>query len=93
MPPQQLTKELEQKARVFALVGDPTRIRMLRLLSKKDKVNVSDIAKEVDMSIACISHHLQLLKDNRIVESERVGNNIYYMLVNSQFIGSLIALI
>ena len=93
MPPKDSTKELERKARVFALVGDSTRIRMLRLLAKKDKVNVTDIATEVGMSVVCISHHLQLLKDNNVLQNEREGNTIYYMLNKDPFIKNIMSLI
>ncbi len=75
------TKEIERKARIFAMFGDPTRLQILLLLARKEKVNVSEIAKGVNMSIACISHHLQLLKDNEIVSATRKGNNIYYQLI------------
>jgi DNA-binding transcriptional ArsR family regulator len=75
------TKEIERKARIFSMFGDPTRLQILLLLARKQKVNVSEIAKEVKMSVACISHHLQLLKDNEIVTSTRKGNSIYYQLI------------
>jgi ArsR family transcriptional regulator, lead/cadmium/zinc/bismuth-responsive transcriptional repressor len=93
MSPLALSRELEKKARILALMGDPTRIRVLKLLSQRSKVKVSDIAKEVSMSIACVSHHLQLLKDNGLVASKRSGNSIYYAIANAPFIDSLIKLI
>ena len=93
MAPVALTKELEQKARVLALVGDPTRIRILKLLDKKTRVNVSDIALEISMNIACVSHHLQLMKDNGLVETERNKNSIYYSISDKPFVKNLIALI
>lgn len=93
MSPQALTKDLERKARIFALIGDPTRIRILSLLSKKGKVKVSDIARQVHMGMACVSHHLQLLKDNRLVASTRRGNSIFYRLTDNPFINNLISLI
>lgn len=77
-------KEIERKARIFALFGDPTRLRILNLLAvRKKSVNVSEIAKEIGMSVACVSHHLQLLKDNAVCCSKRNGNNIYYQLIKS----------
>ena len=89
----QLTKELERQARVLALAGDPTRIRILRLLADRPKVKVTDIAKEVGMRIACVSHHLQLLKDNKLVENERDGTVIRYQLAKDPFVKKLILLI
>lgn len=93
MAPIGLTKDLERKARVLALVGDLTRIRVLRLLAKNGRVNVTDIAKEVNMAVACISHHLQLLRDNKILQSERAGNSIYYRLADDPLVKALVPLI
>ena len=84
---------LEYKARIFSLFGDPTRLRILQILVKKKPIKVSDIAKDVGMSIACISHHLQLLKDNRLVTTKREGNNIYYQLKANSILKNLEPLI
>ncbi|HEX9502738.1 MAG TPA: metalloregulator ArsR/SmtB family transcription factor [Patescibacteria group bacterium] len=85
--------EIERKARIFALFGDPTRLRILNLLSRKKTANVSEIAKEVEMSVACVSHHLQLLKDNAVVDSKRKGNNIYYQLIYDPLVKNLQSLV
>ena len=84
---------LEQKARIFSLFGDPTRLRILQILVKKKPIKVSDIAEGVGMSVACISHHLQLLKDNKLVTTKREGNNIYYQLKANSIVKSLEPLI
>lgn len=86
-------KNIEQKARIFSLFGDPTRLRILQILMKKKPIKVSDIAEGVGMSVACISHHLQLLKDNKLVSTKREGNSIYYQLQNNPIVKSLEPLI
>jgi len=84
---------LEQKARIFSLFGDPTRLKILQILTKKQPIKVSDIADGVGMSVACISHHLQLLKDNKLVKTKRDGNSIYYQLQSNPIVKSLEPLI
>lgn len=84
---------LEQKARIFSLFGDPTRLRILQILVKKKPIKVSDIAEGVGMSVACISHHLQLLKDSKLVTTKREGNNIFYQLKTNAIVKSLEPLI
>lgn len=86
MPPNQT---IDRKARLFALFGDPTRLNILQVISKQQPVNVTEIAQAVKMSPACTSHHLQLLKDNQVVRTERRGNSIYYQLSNKPFIRQL----
>ncbi len=90
MSPITLTKKLERQTRLLQLAGDTARIRILQLLSKRDRANVTEIAREIGMNLPCVSHHLQLLKDNKMVATERSGNNIYYFLTKDKFINSLI---
>lgn len=79
-----LSKDLEQKARVLNLAGDPTRIRILCFLFDQSQACVSDIAQELDMSVAAVSHHLQLLKEGELLSTERQGQNICYSVNTSQ---------
>lgn len=84
-----LSPDLEEKARLLELAGDPTRIRILCVLFQNEKVCVSDIAKSLDMSISAVSHQLQLLKDNGLVDTERQGQNICYSLRKNDFTRNL----
>lgn len=85
LPKLKLSNDLETKARLLALAGDPTRIRILCLLFQTKEGCVSDIAKSLNMTISAISHQLQLLRDNRLVETKRQGQMICYSLKESRF--------
>ncbi len=89
----ELTKDLVRRARLLELAGNPTRIRILCVLYEKGEVCVSDIAKSLNMSIASISHHLQMMKDNDLVVTERMGNNICYKPVKNELTKKLQKLI
>ena len=80
-----LNDKLNKKARLLELAGDPTRIRILCFMFKYKKGCVSDIAKSLDTSIANISQHLQIMKDNGFFATERMGQNICYILNKSKF--------
>lgn len=80
-----LTENLVEKARMLELAGDPTRIRIFCLLFQTKEACVSDIAQSLNMSISAISHQLQLLKDNGLVETKRMGQNICYSLKENEF--------
>lgn len=73
-----LTGDLQAKARLLQLAGDETRLRILCVLFRRRSPCVSDIAAELDMSIASISHHLRLLEDNGVLTSQRDGKHICY---------------
>lgn len=69
----------QRLADIFKVLGDPTRIRILTLLSHGER-NVTDIAAELSMRQPAISHQLRLLRDARLVKPRRAGQAIRYSL-------------
>ncbi|WP_212775060.1 autorepressor SdpR family transcription factor [Polycladomyces abyssicola] len=63
----------------FKALADPTRRQILRLLRKGD-LTAGEIAEHFNMTKPSISHHLNLLKQARLVMSERQGQYIVYSL-------------
>lgn len=77
--------DTSKKARLLAVAGDETRFKILSFMFRRKKACVSDIAKALGMTIGCISHHLQIMRDNGFFDTKREGNNICYTLVDSSF--------
>lgn len=69
---------------VFKALADPTRRRILELLSEKD-MNAGEIADYFQISKPSISHHLNILKNVELIEDERQGQNIVYSLNTTVF--------
>jgi DNA-binding transcriptional ArsR family regulator len=67
-------------ARLFSALGDETRIKIVKLLSEGEQ-NVDDLTRLLDLSQPTISHHLRVLRENGLVQSEKRGRSIYYSLV------------
>jgi rhodanese-related sulfurtransferase len=69
----------------FALVGkalcSAPRLEILDVLQQAERT-VEVLAAEVGLSVANTSHHLQVLKRGRLVESERRGQHIVYRLAD-----------
>lgn len=65
--------------KVFKALSDPTRRKILELLKVKD-MNAGEISDEFNMSKPSISHHLNLLKDAKLVLWEKQGQSIIYSL-------------
>ncbi|MEH2959617.1 autorepressor SdpR family transcription factor [Candidatus Merdisoma sp. JLR.KK006] len=63
----------------FKALSDPTRRRILKLLSDRD-MTAGEIAECFDISKPSISHHLNTLKTAGLVLDERKGQNIIYSL-------------
>ncbi|MBM3776916.1 MAG: metalloregulator ArsR/SmtB family transcription factor [Acidimicrobiia bacterium] len=63
----------------FRLLGDPTRLRLLRVLAR-DRFNVSELTGILDLAQSGVSRHLGLLKEAGLVAEERAGGHAYYRL-------------
>ncbi|MDN5352384.1 MAG: ArsR family transcriptional regulator, lead/cadmium/zinc/bismuth-responsive transcriptional [Clostridiales bacterium] len=64
---------------LFKVLGDPTRIRILHLLSLHEMC-VCDIATALDMTQSAISHQLKSLKQAGLVRNRKSGRVVYYAL-------------
>ncbi len=58
--------------RVFHALGDPTRRAMIEKLSE-GPVSVSRLAKPLDITLAAVVQHLQVLEKSGLVRTEKVG--------------------
>ena len=69
----------------FALIGKALcsgpRLEILDVLQQAERT-VEVLAAEVGLSVANTSHHLQVLKRGRLVESERRGQHVVYRLAD-----------
>lgn len=64
---------------VFKALSDPTRRKILELLTKKD-MTAGEIADHFKISKPSISHHLNILKICDLVLGEKQGQTILYSL-------------
>jgi DNA-binding transcriptional ArsR family regulator len=64
---------------VFKALNDPTRREILELLKERE-MTAGEIAEKFSMSWPSISHHLDLLKQAKLVLSEKDGQYVYYSL-------------
>ena len=62
---------------IFHAISDKTRLKILKLLKKKDMC-VSDICKHFKMTQPSISHHLDILKRADLVVTEKKGKQVFY---------------
>ncbi|MBQ6842659.1 MAG: helix-turn-helix transcriptional regulator [Firmicutes bacterium] len=73
---------LIDRAELFKMFGDSTRIKILYVLSEAE-LCVQDIAQLVGMNQSAISHQLRILKQSRLVRSRREGKQVYYSIADS----------
>ena len=73
---------LELAARKFALLGDPTRLRVLSALHDAGEISVGQLAALTGIPIASVSQHLNRLALGGIVARRREGTSVRYRIAD-----------
>ncbi len=70
-------------APVFKALGDPVRLRLVSLIGARQggEVCVCDLTSAFNLSQPTISHHLKVLREAGLIDSQRRGTWVYYRLV------------
>jgi ArsR family transcriptional regulator len=70
---------VDEIADIFAILGDPTRMRVLIALGESE-LCVTDLAAATGVNRTTISHQLRVLRSHRLVRRRRDGKVVYYAL-------------
>jgi ArsR family transcriptional regulator, lead/cadmium/zinc/bismuth-responsive transcriptional repressor len=81
---------IQGRARVFALLGDPTRLMLLTCIEAAGPISVSDLAAATGINDTTVSQTLRYLRASQAVTAERDGRVIRYRLASPQ-IAALLA--
>lgn len=73
------TSTIEQTADRFKALADPTRLRILELVSNGEQC-VCELVDRIDVAQPLLSHHLKVLRDAGFVRARREGRWTYYAL-------------
>jgi len=72
---------LDPDVQLLQALGDPTRLAIVRELIGTSQVCACDFTSCCDVRQPTVSHHLRILRDAGVIESERRGTFIFYRLV------------
>ena len=81
----------EKTSAFFRTIGNPTRLKILAELVKKEKC-VGDVESIIGRGQANISQHLAILKKQGIVDSRKEGNMRCYFLKNPPLLKKILEL-
>ncbi|HEX7778745.1 MAG TPA: metalloregulator ArsR/SmtB family transcription factor, partial [Vicinamibacterales bacterium] len=68
---------MKEASTLLRLLGDDTRLRVLRLLSR-EALNVSELTSILGLAQSGVSRHLGLLREAGLVVEERAGTFAWY---------------
>lgn len=82
MTPIETHEFVERMARYSKALGDPTRLRIIRILASnmEDKICVTELAKILGMTQPAASQHIKTLKNTGLLEAKREGYRVYYYI-------------
>lgn len=70
---------MEEKIKIIHLITEPTRFRLLEMLSERHYC-VRVLAMRLEISESAVSQHLSVLKKYGIVNSKKIGYQTHYMV-------------
>lgn len=73
---------------LFKILGDPTRIKLILLLSKGEYC-VTELAEQIGATSSAVSHQVSLMRTTQLLQKRKSGKQVYYTLTN-EHIGTLI---
>lgn len=74
---------LMQAARLFGVLAEPARLRILRLLSEGSLCG-RELAAKLNLTPATTCHHLERLKLAKLLSEHRSGRYVYYSISDSE---------
>lgn len=70
----------EELAKLAKAIGHPARVRIVRMLSRKEARVCSQIVGELPLAQSTVSEHLRILKDVGLIRSNQDGPRIGYCI-------------
>jgi len=63
----------QQRAKIFKALSDPTRLRMVEMLSNCDQMCGTEIADSLGISLALLCHHWRTLEHAGLIVKKKEG--------------------
>jgi DNA-binding transcriptional ArsR family regulator len=73
-------------SRVFKLLADETRLRILMYLADSGELNVTELCERLGQSQPAVSHHLALMRVAGLIAPRRNGKHNYYSVREEHFL-------
>lgn len=72
---------LQEKAQVFAALGDETRLSLVKHLADGEAHSIAELSVDSPLTRQAITKHLRVLEDAGIVRSEKSGRESLFRFV------------
>lgn len=72
----------QRLAKVFKVLANDTRLRLLHALTREQELSVNDLASAVRMKPQAVSNQLQRMAAQGIIGARPEGNQVFYRIVD-----------
>ena len=76
--------QADQMALRFAALGDPVRLRLLSLIAAAGEVCSCDLQDPIGKSQPTVSHHTRVLAEAGLIEGDKRGRWVWWLIVPEQ---------
>ncbi|MBI2940471.1 MAG: helix-turn-helix transcriptional regulator [Chloroflexi bacterium] len=80
----ELTADELMAVKVFRALGDPTRYRIVQLLTEREELGCGDLPGIFDLSAPALSHHTRTLLECGLLSMRREGAHHFFRLRREQ---------
>lgn len=77
-----------RQAAVCAALGDYHRLLLLYAVAAEPR-SVGDLAQRLGLSQPTVSHHLRILRERKVLTTERRGKSIYYFPADPRIVEAM----
>lgn len=79
-----LTKTPDEVARIFAALGDPTRLRLVAVLCAGSAFSIAQLTSNTHLTRQAVTKHLQVLAEAGVVHDVKIGRERLWQLQPGQ---------
>lgn len=76
----EIPADFKDTADIFIALGDEHRQRILLAFEKGEKLNIQQIVSTTPLSRTAVTHHLKVLRQSGVLDSEKVGKEVYFWI-------------
>lgn len=70
----------DRRVKIFAALSDPTRLQIVELLANCKEMSGSEIASQLEISLALFCHHSKTLAEAGLIQTRKGGQTKYHTL-------------
>ena len=86
---QAIPEEWANTSKLFVALGDEQRQRLLLAFEPGERLNITQLVSTSSLSRTAVNHHLKVLRDAGVLDSEKVGKEVFFWIAKENIVDAL----